>query len=1039
MISFKDAQKNLKQLETVISQYPQFEQSLFELQKIIAETEEPLLVMVMGAFSTGKSTFINALLGKEIAVTAAVRTTAVITKIAYGRNKIIAHFIDGSEKNFTPKDFERLTSEREEQSKELRSRIAFVERTLSAPILKKMTLVDSPGLNALNEQHAEITHRFISRADAVLWMTHTEQAGSSIEIAEIEKLNSRFKPIVIVNKMDEVDEEEDDPEDLLQDVRNKVKNRALDVIGISAQQALKGKLKNDKSALLESNIQEVLDKIDSLILAKRDEYKLNSLLHTFGVFLHHVSDRLKAFGEYVRPLFGKNAAEYREHKTAIDSVQKALVDAARPLSDYCDTLTANPDADYFLGVLYSYGIVKQKYTNVARRYFDRAEQTYSDALVMLAVNREPYWRDLLQEAVEAGNAEAAYLCGIELYNKTEAMKLFRSAAEQGYVDAMYEIARKDNDFNFCHAAAEAGHAFAQETLSRLYKNRVNEADSTFTWAKRAAEQGVREIYKTVGDYFAKGYGTPQDDKQAFYWYKRAADNGDRDAQIEVAFACYYGRGTEVDRLKAFVLGDGRVRALYENGPTKDMLLIADAYEFGKGGLTKNIDAANYWYKKAADCFAKGRNVKQDYQQAFYCYKCAANNGDRDAQIEVAFAYYYGRGTEVDRLKAFVLSDANVRALYENGPTEDMLLIADAYEYRKGGLPKSINDAIYWYRKAADRFNIEASYRLGLCCKNFIYSNNEYAFMCYKYLSAASAEGHTAAKNELEKIFSEATGKPQYRIANALETYRFNEQEIFRLYKNAAEKGHAQAQYELGIRYRYGIGTKKSWFKARSWLKKAADKNIRQAQKNYDEMGDEAYNKIFNQKIFIIALLIALFVGVSMYEDNNPPPKSPHKPNPSVSVSHTQTPKPTTRTEEKPKPSRKVHNRSDLSVGGISVDDSLQHVHEILGKEKSVTDPYKTKHFHYQFDGVEVDIYNGKVYSIIVRTNKLETRRGIRVGDSYDDVRLEYGNKNAMEFEKDGILYCEYWFLSPDSKKKSLLRFAIKNGVVNYIGARIYND
>ena len=737
-------------------------------------------------------------------------------------------------------------------------------------------------------------------------------------------------------------------------------------------------------------------------------------------------------------LWVKNAAEYREHKTAIDSVQKALVDAARPLSDYCDTLTANPDADYFLGVLYSYGIVKQKYTNVARRYFDRAEQTYSDALVMLAVNREPYWRDLLQEAVEAGNAEAAYLCGIELYNKTEAMKLFRSAAEQGYVDAMYEIARKDNDFNFCHAAAEAGHAFAQETLSRLYKNRVNEADSTFTWAKRAAEQGVREIYKTVGDYFAKGYGTPQDDKQAFYWYKRAADNGDRDAQIEVAFACYYGRGTEVDRLKAFVLGDGRVRALYENGPTKDMLLIANAYEFGSG-LPKSIDAANYWYKKAADCFAKGRNVKQDYQQAFYCYKCAANNGDRDAQIEVAFAYYYGRGTEVDRLKAFVLSDANVRALYENGPTEDMLLIADAYEYRKGGLPKSINDAIYWYRKAADRFNIEASYRLGLCCKNFIYSNNEYAFMCYKYLSAASAEGHTAAKNELEKIFSEATGKPQYRIANALETYRFNEQEIFRLYKNAAEKGHAQAQYELGIRYRYGIGTKKSWFKARSWLKKAADKNIRQAQKNYDEMGDEAYNKIFNQKIFIIALLIALFVGVSMYEDNNPPPKSPHKPNPSVSVSHTQTPKPTTRTEEKPKPSRKVHNRSDLSVGGISVDDSLQHVHEILGKEKSVTDPYKTKHFHYQFDGVEVDIYNGKVYSIIVRTNKLETRRGIRVGDSYDDVRLEYGNKNAMEFEKDGILYCEYWFLSPDSKKKSLLRFAIKNGVVNYIGARIYND
>lgn len=944
MISFKDAQKNLKQLETVISQYPQFEQSLFELQKIIAETNEPLLVMVMGAFSTGKSTFINALLGKKLAVTAAIRTTAVITKIAYGRDKITAHFIDGSEKNFTSKDFERLTSERDEQSKELRSRIAFVERTLSAPILKKMTLVDSPGLNALNDRHAEITHRFISRADAVLWMTHTEQAGSLIEIAEIEKLNSRFKPIVIVNKMDKVDEEEDDPEDILQNVRNKVKNRALDVVGISAQQALQGKLDNDESTLLESNIQEVLDKIDSLILSKRDNYKLNSLLHTFGVLLHHFSDRLTAFSEYIRPLFGKNAAEYREHLNAVNSVKKALVDAAQPLSDYCDTLTANPDADYFLGVLYSYGIVKQKYTNVAGRYFNRAEQTYSAALVMLAVNREPNWQDRLQEAIDAGNAEAAYLLGLAYikgddvpYNKTKAMKLFRSAAEQGYVDAMYEIARENNDFNLWRAAAEAGHAFAQENLSRLYKNRVNESESAFTWAKRAAEQGVREIYKILGDYFAKGYGTPQEYNQAFYWYKRAADNGDRDAQIEVARAYYYGRGTNVDRLKAFVLGDANVRALFENGSTEDMLLIANAYEFGKGGL------------------------------------------------------------------------------------------------------KSSTNAIYWYKKAADSGDINGMYRLGLCCKNFIHSDNRCAYLCYKYLNAASSAGHPEAKKELEKIFSESTGKPQYRIANVLETYRFDEQEIFRLYKNAAEKGYAQAQYELGIRYRYGIGTKKSWFKARSWLKKAAKKNIHQAQKNYDEMGDEAYNKIFNQKNFSIALLITLFVGVSMYEDNNPPPKPPSKPKPPVSVSHTQTPKPPTRTEEKPKPPREVHNRSDLSVGGISVDDSLQHVRNILGKEKSVTDPYKSKHLHYQFDGVEVVMHNGKVYSIVVTTKKFQTRRGIRVGDSYDDVRLEYGDKNAMKFEKDGILYCEYWFMSPDTKQKSLLRFAIKNGLVQYIGARIFEE
>ena len=58
--------------------------SLPDLDKIIEHISAPLMIMVMGEFSTGKSTFINAMVGEEVTAVNATPTTAVITKLCYG-------------------------------------------------------------------------------------------------------------------------------------------------------------------------------------------------------------------------------------------------------------------------------------------------------------------------------------------------------------------------------------------------------------------------------------------------------------------------------------------------------------------------------------------------------------------------------------------------------------------------------------------------------------------------------------------------------------------------------------------------------------------------------------------------------------------------------------------------------------------------------------------------------------------------------------------------------------------------------------------
>ena len=50
----------------------------------------------------------------------------------------------------------------------------------------------------------------------------------------------------------------------------------------------------------------------------------------------------------------------------------------------------------------------------------------------------------------------------------------------------------------------------------------------------------------------------------------------------------------------------------------------------------------------------GKDVEQNYEEAFKGYLIASENGIVDARYMVAFCYYYGKGVEIDYDKAFAI-------------------------------------------------------------------------------------------------------------------------------------------------------------------------------------------------------------------------------------------------------------------------------------------------------------------------------------------------------------------------------------------------
>ena len=171
--------------------------------------DEPLLVTVMGEFSSGKSTFINAFIGEDVAPTGITPTTATINVVKYGRERggRIVHRDGHTEDLGWAELFERLRGLDADAARS----ISMVEIMVPQESLTRVHLVDTPGLNSILPEHEEVARAFIARADAVVWLFSAQQAGKSSERAALRTLaDEGVRVLGVLNKVDQLEERERD-------------------------------------------------------------------------------------------------------------------------------------------------------------------------------------------------------------------------------------------------------------------------------------------------------------------------------------------------------------------------------------------------------------------------------------------------------------------------------------------------------------------------------------------------------------------------------------------------------------------------------------------------------------------------------------------------------------------------------------------------------------------------------------------------------------------------------------------------------------
>lgn len=254
------------------------------IQKVAELTQErarPVRVAIVGEFNAGKSTFINALIGADVAPTGVLPTTATLHHLRYAQDPIARILFFSDPETGAQRDDRLLPlSELRPTLKSLDAgEIRRVEILVPLASLTRAEILDTPGFNAPDPRHTEAAKSAFVEADAVIWLLDAGQALKQSEKRILDEARAAKVPVqILVNKADRMAPEQ--IAKVLASVDEGLAEAGLTswspVVALSARLALQGKL-GDQDALARSGWARVQELMDTQIIGKSDDLKERAL------------------------------------------------------------------------------------------------------------------------------------------------------------------------------------------------------------------------------------------------------------------------------------------------------------------------------------------------------------------------------------------------------------------------------------------------------------------------------------------------------------------------------------------------------------------------------------------------------------------------------------------------------------------------------------------------------------------------------------------------------------------------------------------
>ena len=248
--------KLVLQVRDALAQSDGARADLDRLASLVHEMDELFLLVIVGEYNSGKSTFINALLGDEVFAMGDLPTTRAISILRYGEAGPPEAIAEHVQLYHYPLE-----------------------------VLRDLDIVDTPGTNSIERMEEAITREFVPRADLLLFVTSLLQPLTASELDFLSHIREWGKIVVfVVNGIDRRNSDEQLTrvrEYLTHEVTTRLGVTAPTLYFISALQALRAKT-GQAPALDEKNEYPELERYVLETLRETERVRLK-LLTPLGV------------------------------------------------------------------------------------------------------------------------------------------------------------------------------------------------------------------------------------------------------------------------------------------------------------------------------------------------------------------------------------------------------------------------------------------------------------------------------------------------------------------------------------------------------------------------------------------------------------------------------------------------------------------------------------------------------------------------------------------------------------------------------------
>ncbi|MGN1248883.1 MAG: dynamin family protein [Candidatus Spyradocola sp.] len=234
----------------------------------------PYNILITANMSAGKSTLINALVGKNISLTQNLACTSKVHTIVSKpfEDGVTSEYDHDLQLNASRED---LLSDSEEN---LSTRITVGTYFHGGLGGERITLLDTPGVNSSeNEEHREISNRMIrsKRYRLLLYVMNATQLGTNDEdlhLETVQKVIGRKSIVFVINKIDNLVSEDDDLLAMIENQRRYLiskgfRNPVICPISARAAYLAKKSQREELNRLERGELENLADKFDQTIMA----------------------------------------------------------------------------------------------------------------------------------------------------------------------------------------------------------------------------------------------------------------------------------------------------------------------------------------------------------------------------------------------------------------------------------------------------------------------------------------------------------------------------------------------------------------------------------------------------------------------------------------------------------------------------------------------------------------------------------------------------------------------------------------------------